>query len=231
MDGEEYSHWIRKEVKMEHISEVLQNFHPGTDTPSRAQTPNSTSSLSNKEQLTQALGVTSLDNTFDNFKPRPGTEQALAAFRAVLDGPEFMLLCYGGVGNGKTHLCEAAAIELYKRGKFCRVMKMPEMLSTLRLAINNPDMDYDGILGNYCYAERLIVDDIGAGEKGDREFMDRILDRIVGARYGRQLFTIMTSNLKFENLPERVKSRFEDAVTSYLVLNSGEDFRPLKAKK
>ena len=227
MDGEEYSHWIRKEVKMEHISEVLQNFHPGTDTPSRAQTPNSTSSLSNKEQLTQALGVTSLDNTFDNFKPRPGTEQALAAFRAVLDGPEFMLLCYGGVGNGKTHLCEAAAIELYKRGKFCRVMKMPEMLSTLRLAINNPEMDYDTILGNYCYAERLIMDDIGAGGS-DREFGDRILETIVGARYGRQLLTIMTSNREFSELPERVQSRFEDAVTSYLVLNEGADYRPKK---
>ena len=161
----------------------------------------------------------------------PGTELALEAFEAVLDGPKFMLLCYGGVGNGKTHLCEAAAIQLYKQGKFCRVMKMPEMLATLRRAINDPDMSYDGILGNYCYAERLIVDDIGAGEKSDREFSDRILERIVGARYGRQLFTIMTCNLEFEDLPERVKSRFEDSVTSYLVLNEAADYRPKKRKK
>jgi len=171
----------------------------------------------------------SLDDTFENFKPMPGTELALAAFKAVLDGPQFMLLCYGGVGNGKSHLCDAAAIELYKRGKFCRVMKLPEMLSTLRRAINNPEMDYDGILGNYCYAGRLIVDDIGAGGS-DREFGDRVLETIVGARYGRQLFTIMTSNREFSELPERVKSRFEDTVTSYLVLNEGEDFRPQKGK-
>lgn len=157
----------------------------------------------------------------------PGTEQALAAFKAVLDGPQFMLLCYGGVGNGKTHLCEAVAIELYKRGKFCRVMKMPEMLSTLRLAIKNPDMDYDTILSNYCYAERLIVDDIGAGGS-DGDFGGRILENIVGARYGRQLFTIMTSNQEVSQLPERVRSRFEDTVTSYLVLNEGEDYRPKK---
>ena len=157
----------------------------------------------------------------------PGTELALAAFKAVLDGPEYMLLCYGGVGNGKTHLCEAAAIELYKRGKFCRVMKMPEMLSTLRQTINNPEKDYDVILGNYCYAERLIVDDIGAGGS-DSDFGDRVLERIVVARYGRQLFTIMTSNREIGELPERVKSRFEDAVTSYLVLNEGEDYRRIK---
>jgi len=169
----------------------------------------------------------SLDNTFENFKPMPGTERALAAFKAVLAGPEFMLLCYGGVGNGKTHLCEAAAIELYKRGKFCRVMKMPEMLSTLRRAIDDPEMNYDVILDNYCYAERLIVDDIGAGGS-DSDFGDRVLERIVVARYGRQLFTIVTSNREISELPERVKSRFEDVVTSYLVLNEGADYRGLK---
>jgi len=172
----------------------------------------------------------SLDNTFKKFKLVPGTERALAAFKAVLNGPEYMLLCYGGVGNGKTHLCEAAAIELYKRGKFCRVMKMPEMLSTLRRAINNPEMDYEGILGNYCYAERLIVDDIGAGGS-DSEFGDRILETIVVARYGRQLFTIMTSNREIRELPERVKSRFEDVVTSFLVLNEGADYRVKKKVK
>ncbi len=171
----------------------------------------------------------SLDDTFENFKPMPGTERALAAFKAVLDGPQFLLLCYGGVGNGKSHLCDAAAIELYKRGKFCRVMKLPEMLATLRRAIKSPEMDYDGIMGNYCYAGRLIVDDIGAGGS-DSEFGDRVLETIVGARYGRQLLTIMTSNREFSELPERVKSRFEDTVTSYLVLNEGEDFRPQKGK-
>jgi len=173
--------------------------------------------------------VTSLNNTFANFKPLPGTERALAAFKAVLEGPEFMLLCYGGVGNGKTHLCEAAAIELYRRGKFCRVMKMPEMLRTLRGAISNPEMDYDTILGNYCYAERLIVDDIGAGES-DSDFGRRILETIVVARYGRQLLTIMTSNLEISKLPDRVTSRFEDGVTSYLVLNEGVDYRRLKGQ-
>ncbi len=171
-----------------------------------------------------------MDNTFKNFKPMTGTKPALVAFKAMLKGPEFMLLCYGGVGNGKTHLCEALAIELYKRGKFCRVMQMPTMLSTLRQAIDDPTKEYNTILDNYCFAERLIVDDIGAGE-GDRNFCDRILETIVIARYGRQLFTIMSTNLLLEQLPERVRSRFEDTVTSYLVLNAGEDYRGLKGKE
>ncbi len=171
-----------------------------------------------------------MDNTFKKFKPMAGTKEALVAFKAMLKGPEFMLCCYGGVGNGKTHLCEALAIELYKRGKFCRVMQMPTMLSTLGQAIKDPTKEYNTILDNYCFAKRLIVDDIGAGE-GDRSFCDRILEKIVIARYGRQLFTVMSTNLEIEQLPERVRSRFEDSVTSFLVLNSGIDFRPLKEVK
>ena len=214
---------------MQHIGDLLRNFPRETNTLSPDRTLSLTDSLSNREQLTNSLGVTSLENTFENFKPMPGTEQALVAFKSVLDGPKFMLLCYGGVGNGKTYLCEAAAIELYQRGKFSRVMKMPDMLSTLRKAIDNPEMNYDAVLGNYCYAERLIMDDVGAGGS-DREFGDRVLETIVCARYGRQLFTIMTSNREFSELPERVRSRFEDGATSYLVLNEGKDFRPMKGQ-
>ena len=217
---------------MEKIGDILarEDYRTGTATPNHPPTPILMNSLSNKEQLIKSLGLTSLDNTFDNFKPLPGTSRALAAFKAILDGPQFLLLCFGGVGNGKTHLCEAAAIELYKRGRFCRVMRMPDILSTLRRAINDRSMNYETILANYCYAERLIVDDIGAGGS-DSDFGNRILETIVVARYGRQLFTIMTSNQELTQLPERVVSRFKDTVTSYLVLNEGADYRPKKKGK
>ena len=143
----------------------------------------------------------------------------------VLSGSRYMLLVYGGVGNGKTHLLEASAIELYKQGKFCRVMNFPKMLSTLRSAINNPDMNYNEILNNYTYGERLIIDDVGAGE-GDAKFCDKILEVIVCARYGRGLFTMVSTNRDIETLPERVLSRFKDKSTSYLVFNKAEDYRP-----
>jgi len=53
-----------------------------------------------------------------------------------------------------------------------------------------------------------------------------ILEAIVVARYGRGLLTIATSNREYTLLPERVRSRFEDAVSSFLVLNEAEDYRP-----
>ena len=157
---------------------------------------------------------------------------AVQAVRAVVDGKRPIVLIAGGVGTGKTHLLHSAAIELYKRGSFVRVMIYADMLSTLRAAINNPEMDYDEILCNYCYGKRLIIDDIGAGGTAS-EFGYKILETIICARYGRELITIMSTNLDIEDadFPERVRSRLKDRSVCYLVLNKGEDYRIKKGKK
>jgi len=174
--------------------------------------------------------MVNLNNTFENFKPEPGTELAKKAVMNVIEGPRFMLMLYGGAGNGKTHLLHAASIELYKRGLFARVMDFRDMLSYLKSAIENPEKNYAEILAGYCFADRLILDDIGVGEKQSYDFCDRILDTIVCTRYGRELLTIMVTNRDIDTLPERVLSRLKDKTTSYLVLNSGEDYRPKKEK-
>ena len=135
-----------------------------------------------------------------------------------------MLLCYGGVGNGKTYLCEAASIELYKQGLFIRVYTMSDILFTLKDAMNSEVKNYNEILQRFCFAERLIVDDIGAGTSG-KDFSDTILEEIVTSRYHRGLLTIMTSNKDLGELPERVVSRFKDSAVSYCVLNQASDYR------
>ncbi len=174
--------------------------------------------------MTKSLNVNP-GHTFEQFKEVAGGASLLDAFKAVLVGPRFLLLIYGGVGNGKTHLLEASAIELYKQGKFARVMLFANMLSTLRSAIKNPEMSYDEILSNYTYCDRLIMDDVGAGGS-DNDFGDRILETIVCARYGRELLTIMSSNRNIDTLPERVLSRLQDKSTSYLLFNKAKDYRP-----
>jgi len=173
--------------------------------------------------MTQSLNVNPI-HTFDSFKKVMGGEVLVPTFRAVMEGPRFMLLIYGGVGNGKTHLLEASAIELYKQGKFVRVMMFSQMLATLKASINNPEMNYEEILTNYSYCDRLIIDDIGAGGT-DTEYGDKVLETIVCARYGRQLLTIMSTNRDIKSLPERVKSRLEDKSTSFLIFNKAPDYR------
>jgi len=176
------------------------------------------------------LGVSSLENTFDNFKPTQGTGMAFAAFRQLASGETEwrMLLCYGGVGNGKTHLCEATAIALYKRGFFCRVMTMARIMRALKECMRPDSLTaYDELIDRYCRCERLIVDDVGMGGSGS-EWEFGQLEEIVVVRYRERLFTILTTNRDLTELPERIVSRFRDHDIGRVVLNSGEDYRRLK---
>lgn len=183
--------------------------------------------------MRKSLGVSTLDNTFEALKPWPGTEKALAAFKALAPGRTNwqMLLCYGGVGNGKTHFCEATALTLYKRGLFCRVITMDKVMGALKECIGS-DRSLDELLRRYGQADRLILDDVDGTEW---EFEQ--LEKIIRMRYRENLFTILTSNLdikanpqnaKERFIPERIVSRFRDREKGRLVLNQGADYRPKK---
>lgn len=179
-----------------------------------------------RESLRKELGVSSLNNTFEFFSPVKGTQKALAAFKALAYGKTHrpMLICYGGVGNGKTHLCEATAIAMYKQGLFVRVMTMSQMMITLKSYMNNQEPpSFDWLLSSYCLAERLIIDDVDGTEW---EFEQ--LEKIMRFRYHDSLFTIFTTNLDISELPERIVSRFSDPEVGTIVLNRGEDYRRLK---
>jgi len=183
-----------------------------------------------REELRKSLGVSSLNNTFANFKLVKGTEKALAAFKALAEGLTKwkMLICYGGVGNGKSHLCEATAITLYRRGIFCRVMTMARIMRALKQCMGpEPLAPYDELLDRYCHCGHLIVDDVGMGGSGsDWEYGQ--LEEVVVARYRERPFTIMTTNRDLTELPERIVSRFQDPDVGRVVLNDGADYRRLK---
>lgn len=223
---------------MEHVKETLGNFDRGEAIPDRKITdlepvePEKTQE-EKREALRKSLLVASLDNTFENFKPAAGTEEALATFKDLAEGKTEwkMLLCYGGVGNGKTYLCEAAAIELYKRGLFCRVLTMARVMRALKECMRpEPRFSYEELINNYCYADRLIIDDVGMGGSGS-EWEYGQLEEIIVVRYHERLFTILTTNRDLTELPERVVSRFRDPDKGMIVLNQGEDFRQLKGKR
>jgi len=183
------------------------------------------------------LGVSSLGNTFENFRRVAGTKEALAAFKALASGktPWKMALIYGGVGNGKTHLCEAVVIELYKRGIHCRVLTMAEVMEGLKLAISHdkhgndgkPWMPYADLLRSYGNRDYLVIDDVGMGAGGSEWDKDR-LEEIIVARYRENLFTIMTTNRDPADLEVRIVSRFRDPDKGRVVLNEGADYRGLK---
>ena len=179
--------------------------------------------------MRQNLGVASLDNTFESFKSVKGTEKALAAFKDLALGKTEwkMLLCYGPVGNGKTHLCDAVSIALYNRGLFCRVLTYDMMMAAFKRCMEpEPSITSERLLSNYSYGERLIIDDVEGTEWAFGE-----LEKIIRARYHERLFTILTTNRDLTELPERVISRFQDSDVAMVVLNEGSDYRRLKGLK
>ena len=216
---------------MEHIKEVLGNFHRGEAIPSQKTIePESVEPTleEKREELRKTLGVASLGNTFEALKPWTGTEKSVAAFKALASGETEwkMLLDYGGVGNGKTHFCEATAIQLYKRGVFCRVLTMDSMMSALKKCMEpDPHISYEELLSNYSNAERLIIDDADGTDWAFGE-----LEKMIRIRYRERLFTILTTNRDLTELPERLVSRFRDPDVGRLILNSGDDYRGLKGK-
>lgn len=215
---------------MQHIGEALGNHQPGVGTPEKKIYPEEPEpTLEDKrEELRKSLGVSSLENTFEALKPWFGTAKAVAAFRALASGKTGwkMLLCYGGVGNGKTHFCEATAIALYNRHLFCRVLTMDRIMAALKECMG-PERQHslEELLTNYSYSDRLIIDDV-AGTEWEMEQ----LEKIIRLRYRENLFTILTTNLDLTDLPVRIVSRFRDPERGRVILNSGEDYRPMKGK-
>lgn len=185
------------------------------------------------EQIRKSLNVSSLSHTFENFRMLKGTADSYKLFRelSVPDTAWRMLLCYGGVGNGKTYLLEALSIALYKQGRKARIVTMSEIMRNLRKAMDktNP-LTPEVVLDRYCTAERLLIDDVGMGGSGsDWEWGQ--FEEIIVARYRARLLTAVTTNLDLKKLHDdypRIVSRFRDPEIGRIVLNEGIDYRARK---
>ncbi len=158
--------------------------------------------------------------------------EALSAFRELASGKVLwrMLLCYGSVGCGKSHLLEALAFSLGYRV----TTKWPEAVRWLKRSMN-PDPEwgivaYDTNFKSLQERSVLLLDDVGSGASST-DWAWRELEDIIDYRYERNLLTVITTNLKWEQIPDRIVSRFRDGEKSRLVLNSATDFRPLKGKR
>lgn len=183
------------------------------------------------EERQRTFGVSSLGHTFEAFKPIPGTAGAYKAMKVLAEGMAKppLLLCYGGVGNGKTHLLEAMVITFRSRGIPAHYRSWMEVSRALLASMRDKDMlPYDKILANYCRSELpILLDDVGLGEtQSGWEYAP--LEEIVNYRYRMRLITVLVSNKDISELPDRIVSRFSDPDVGVVVLNSGKDYRRRK---
>jgi DNA replication protein DnaC len=187
------------------------------------------------DKLARSLGVSSMDSTFDNFKVVHGTEEAFAATKAIstLQTTWKLLLIYGEWGNGKTHLLEAVAIELWNKGIHTHVDTFPGLMIQLKATFDrreSSDPTFDNIMNLLCTSPYLLLDDIGSGGSFT-DWSQHQLEMIMLARYRDNLFTVLTTNQPWESLPFFIQSRFTDAIKSRRVFNSASDYRPKKVSK
>lgn len=218
---------------MEPVKNIIDSLNLGASIPSQKTTGDDSQELAvdKREELRRTLGVSSLERTFETFEVLPGTAETHKAFKALAEGQTErpLLLCYGGVGNGKTRLCEAAIIALYKRGLFCRYLTMARLMRSLKAAMRTGAISsFDVLLERFCREPRLVLDDVGMGGSGS-EWEYGQLEEIVNERYRERLLTILVTNRDLEELPERIVSRFSDPAVGVIVLNSGADYRRRQA--
>ncbi len=174
-----------------------------------------------------------MGHTFENFKVLPGTEVAAEAFVKFAEGqtPKFMLLCYGGCGNGKTFLAEALCLRLTERGLFTRYHTWSRVVALWKRYLKpHSEPDFDTIFNSWAASQRLVVDDFGAGTT-DSIWEVAQFEDLINERYRRGLLTVICTNKDITSLPDRVRSRFLDKEYSEVVLNRGADYRLLKGKQ
>ena len=173
-----------------------------------------------------------LAHTFEALEPWPGSEKAIAAFKALMDDPwgHPFLLVYGGTGNGKTHMIEAAIITLAKRHQIlARYSRVADLIDYLKAGINAEASEPDvGMLADRLARRQvLVMDDWGVELGTPWQYSE--LEKIVDYRYRARLITIAASNLtlkQLSQLSERIVSRFSDESISRIVWNKGTDHRP-----
>lgn len=171
----------------------------------------------------KSVGVIAAEQTFENFQKISGTEKSLEHAKAFADGKEswFFLLLYGSHGNGKSHLCSAVTRRLIHRGAHPQMIMADDMLNQLKVAMK--DHTTDALLEELKARNPLIIDELAfdTDSPWDRDTLEELLT----ARFNRGMPTMLTTNLDFEQLPARLKSRFGDKKYSRVVHNTAPDYR------
>ena len=162
--------------------------------------------------------------TFLTFDAKvAGVGKAYRAAQKIAEGDcdYIWLLIYGGVGNGKTHLLNAIRNTLLDRGKYVRMYSMADLLSELRIAIQ--DHSIDAQMKQLKEASYLLIDELGLEYGSDWE--KEKIDELFGSRWANGKHTIAATNSDVDDLPERLRSRFKDKLLSRWIRNEAVDYR------
>ncbi|TCB45159.1 ATP-binding protein [Acinetobacter terrestris] len=138
------------------------------------------------------------------------------------------LMITGPTGVGKSHIAVGILKYCYELKYFRNSVSYSTSFGLANKVIatwSNPDLNEEDVLKEYTEIDLLIIDDLGYGDIGKKA---EIINKIIYRRHENQKSTIITSNLKanqvLEYMDSRTCSRFLSHLYSDIQIDT-EDFR------
>ncbi len=167
-----------------------------------------------------------------------GPSEAIEKILGFMKKPKGILLYHGVPGTGKTYLCAALTVWIFRTFQTQRYHREQELLRRLRLGISEGKGDYLINLEYFIDDEIAILDDVGAGinptkeTNRDLEFRREVFLAFLDYRYNSRKPTIITSNFTrqqfYDVYSERIDSRlFASENTIISIFGDGLDKRQM----
>lgn len=144
--------------------------------------------------------------------------------------PRGWLVLMGTYGCGKTHLAAAVANTCVEYGMHTLFLTVPDLLDWLRYSYDATDTTFEQRFEEIRNVGLLVLDDLGA--QNATKWAAEKLFQIIDYRYSRKLPLVVTTNLSFDDLDDRIRSRLQDPDLSTRVRILAPDYRtPIKDSK
>ena len=157
-------------------------------------------------------------------------QYALSQSQQFAASPKGWLVLLGGYGCGKTHLAAAIANTCIEYGMATIFLTVPDLLDWLRASYASTDTSFEERFEEIRNVGLLVLDDLGT--QNSTGWAAEKLFQIIDYRYTHKLPLVVTSNLRMEDLDDRIRSRLQDPDLSTRVKISAPDYRsPVKENK
>lgn len=182
-----------------------------------------------KEKLNDFIFEIPLDKNFSSFEINEKLQGVINIVNLFLKKELFKkgygIYFYGNAGSGKTHLSFSILNHINQNTEFYSfAIYVPEFIQRIRDYYSQGEVELNPVL-EIAKIPVLLVDDLGAERY--TEWVSEQIVQLLDYRYRNKLSTIITSNLKLNDLKERVGERIYSRVVGLskpvLVLN--DDFR------
>jgi DNA replication protein DnaC len=175
--------------------------------------------------------------TFESFSPRgrfalspiaqKSLEQAYNLAHSFAQTRDGWLLLEGGFGCGKTHLAAAIANFSSEHGIPTMFLTAPDLLDWLRASFEGNDDRFSQRFEEIRQVPLLVIDDFGT--QNATPWAQEKLFQLLDFRYVNQTPTVITTNLRLEEIEGRIRSRLADTERVNRVRIFAPDYRqPVK---